>query len=66
MKFSFTEEQDEFRSGLRRFLEDKSPSTEVRRLMATPDGWEREQWSKINNELGLTAIAIPEAYGGHA
>jgi len=65
MKFSFTEEQDEFRSVLRRFLEDKSPSTEVRRLMATVDGWEREQWAKINSELGLTAVAIPEAYGGH-
>ena len=65
MKFSFTEEQDEFRSVLRRFLEDKSPSTEVRRLMATADGWEREQWTKINSELGLTAVAIPEAYGGH-
>ena len=51
MKFSFTEEQDEFRSVLRRFLEDKSPSTEVRRLMATVDGWEREQWAKINSEL---------------
>ena len=65
MKFSFTEEQDEFRSVLRRFLEDKSPSTEVRRLMATADGWEREQWTKINTELGLTAVAIPETYGGH-
>ena len=65
MKFSFTEEQDEFRSVLRRFLEDKSPSTEVRRLMATVDGWEREQWAKINSELGLTAVAISEAYGGH-
>ena len=65
MKFSFTEEQDEFRSVLRRFLEDKSPSTEVRRLMATVDGWEREQWAKINSELGLTAVAIPEGYGGH-
>ena len=65
MKFSFTEEQDEFRSVLRRFLEDKSPSTEVRRLMATVDGWEREQWAKINSELGLTDVAIPEAYGGH-
>ena len=65
MKFSFTEEQDEFRSVLRRFLEDKSPSTEVRRLMATSEGWEREQWSKINTDLGLTAVAIPEEYGGH-
>ena len=65
MKFSFTEEQEEFRSVLRRFLEDRSPTKEVRRLMATTDGWERDQWAKINSELGLTAVAIPESYGGH-
>ena len=65
MKFSFTEEQEEFRSVLRRFLSDRSPMKEVRRLMATPDGWERDQWAKINSELGLTAVAIPESYGGH-
>ena len=33
MNFNFTEEQQEFRLVLRRFLEDKSPTTEVRRLM---------------------------------
>lgn len=65
MKFSFTEEQDEFRSVLRRFLEDRSPTTEVRRLMATDEGWERDRWAEINAELELTAVAIPEAYGGH-
>ncbi len=65
MKFSFTEEQDEFRTVLRRFLEDRSPTTEVRRLMATPEGWERKRWADINAELELTAVAIPEAYGGH-
>jgi alkylation response protein AidB-like acyl-CoA dehydrogenase len=65
MKFSFTEEQDEFRSVLRRFLEDRSPTTEVRRLMDTEAGWERDRWSEINAELELTAVAIPEAYGGH-
>jgi len=65
MKYSFSEEQDEFRSVLRRFLEDRSPTTEVRRLMATKDGWERDAWREINAEMELTAIAIPEAYGGH-
>ena len=65
MKFSFSEEQEEFRSVLRRFLEDKSPTKEVRRLMATPSGWEKEEWFQMNKELGLTAVAIPEEYGGH-
>ena len=33
-------------------------------LMATDQGFERDGWKKLNQELGLTAIHIPEAYGG--
>jgi len=64
MQFSFTAEQEEFRSVLRRFLEDKSPPTVVRRLMETDAGWQRENWREINQLLGLTGVHIPEAYGG--
>ena len=64
MRFSFTPEQEEFRTSLRRALEARSPTKEVRRLMATEAGFEREGWQKLNQELGLTAILIPESYGG--
>ena len=64
MRFSFTPEQEEFRSSLRRALEARSPTKEVRRLMETDQGFERDGWKKLNQELGLTAIRIPEAYGG--
>ena len=64
MQFSFTSEQEEFRSILRRFFEDKSPTTAVRRLMETETGWDRAGWQDLNQQLGLTAIHIPEAYGG--
>jgi alkylation response protein AidB-like acyl-CoA dehydrogenase len=64
MKFSFTDEQMEFRTMLRRFLEDKSPPTEVRRLMETDDACEPEVWRQLSQDLGLTAIHIPEVYGG--
>ncbi|MCW5744589.1 MAG: acyl-CoA/acyl-ACP dehydrogenase [Alphaproteobacteria bacterium] len=64
MRFSFTSEQEEFRTMLRRLLDARSPATEVRRLMATDSGWERAGWQKLNRELGLTAIHVPEAYGG--
>ena len=63
-RFNFTEEQEEFRDVLRRIMEDKSPTTEVRRLMETEEGWDREVWRQLSNDLGLTAIHIPEAYGG--
>lgn len=65
MKFSFSGEQEEFRSNLRRLLADVSPPKEVRRLMETDAGWERDGWRKLNETLGLTALRIPEAYGGH-
>ena len=64
MKFSFSAEQEEFRSNLRRFLGERSPTKEVRRLMATEAGFEAAAWRKLNSELGLTAVRIPEAYGG--
>ena len=65
MKFSFSPEQDEFRSNLRRFLAERAPTKETRRLMETDAGWDRDGWRAMNAELGLTAVRIPEAYGGH-
>lgn len=64
MKFSFTDEQQEFRAVVRRFMEDKSPATEVRRQMATAAGYDREVWRQLSEDLGLTAVHIPEVYGG--
>lgn len=64
MQFTFTEEQIAFRTIVRRFFDELSPTTEVRRLMADPDGFDPAQWQRISVELGLTGIAIPEAYGG--
>lgn len=64
MDFSFTDEQEEFRTVLRRFLENKSPTTEVRRLMETDVGFDPEVWKQLCDELGLPGIHIPEAYGG--
>jgi alkylation response protein AidB-like acyl-CoA dehydrogenase len=64
MKFSFTDEQREFRTVVRRFLEDRSPTTAVRRQMETDRGYDPEVWRQLGQELGLTAVHIPEAYGG--
>jgi alkylation response protein AidB-like acyl-CoA dehydrogenase len=64
MNFAFSEEQEELRRSVRRFLEDKSPSTEVRRLMETEEGFDRAVWDQMANQLGLQAMAIPEKYGG--
>jgi alkylation response protein AidB-like acyl-CoA dehydrogenase len=65
VKFGFSSEQEEFRANLRRLLADRSPTKEVRRLMETDHGYERDGWHAIDTALGLTAIRIPEAYGGY-
>lgn len=64
MQFSFTNEQEDFRAILRRFFSTRSPTTEVRKLMETEAGFDRDGWKKLNQELGLTAVHIPEEYGG--
>ena len=64
MNFAFSEEQEELRRSVRRFLEDKSPSTEVRRLMETTEGYDPAVWAQMANELGLQSLHIPEEFGG--
>ncbi|MDA0822017.1 MAG: acyl-CoA/acyl-ACP dehydrogenase [Proteobacteria bacterium] len=64
MQFSFTDEQAQFRAVVQRFARDKSPTTEVRRLMQTGEGFDREVWRGMCEDLGLAGLHVPEAYGG--
>jgi alkylation response protein AidB-like acyl-CoA dehydrogenase len=64
MNFAFSEEQEELRRSVRRFIEDKSPMTEVRRLMETAEGFDAAVWEQMASQLGLQALTIPEEYGG--
>ncbi len=64
MHFSFSDEQEELRRVVRSFLEDKSPPAEVRRLMETTSGYDREVWRQLSEDLGLAAVHVPEEYDG--
>ncbi len=64
MDFAFSDEQEELRSAVQRFLADKSPESEVRRLMATTEGYDPAVWSQMAEQLGLQSLAIPEEFGG--
>ena len=44
MDFAFSDEQDQLRDAVGKFLEAKSPSAEVRRLMETVDGYDPAVW----------------------
>ena len=64
IQFAFTDEQEQFRAAIRRFLQEKSPPTEVRRLMDTATGYDPEIWRQLSEQLALPGIHIPEQYGG--
>ncbi|HVT20344.1 MAG TPA: acyl-CoA dehydrogenase family protein [Mycobacteriales bacterium] len=64
MNFAFSEEQEELRRTVRRFLEERSPEAEVRRLMASDEGFDREVWAQLSAQLSLPGLAVPEEYDG--
>jgi alkylation response protein AidB-like acyl-CoA dehydrogenase len=64
MEFGFSEEQEEFRETLRRFLEEKSSSADVRTLMETEQGYDPAVWKQMAEELGLQGLHVPESHGG--
>lgn len=64
MNFGFSDEQEELRKMVKRFLEEKSPESEVRRLMATAEGYDPDVWSQMAKELALQGLGIPEEFGG--
>ncbi len=64
MNFAFSDEQEELRTAVRRFLAEKSPESEVRRLMDTTEGYDPAVWSQMADQLGLQSLTIPEEFGG--
>jgi alkylation response protein AidB-like acyl-CoA dehydrogenase len=62
--YALSEEQQDLRDTVRRFLAERAPMAEVRRAMETERGWDAELWKQLVAELGLPGVAIPEAQGG--
>ena len=65
MNFGFTEEQGFLRDAVRKFIGDRCPMPEVRRLMKTRDAHSPELWSALA-EQGSLGILVPEEHGGAA
>jgi alkylation response protein AidB-like acyl-CoA dehydrogenase len=60
----FSDEHEELRSMVRRFLTEKSPESEVRRLMESAAGFDPAVWKQMADQLELQGLTIPERYGG--
>ncbi|MGH3026167.1 MAG: acyl-CoA dehydrogenase family protein, partial [Gaiellaceae bacterium] len=61
---SRSDEHEQLRRTVRRFLSDRSPESDVRRLMDTETGYDDAVWEQMATQLGLQALIIPEQYGG--
>ena len=64
MDVGFNEDQVLFRDVVQRFLQTKSSTTDVRRLMASPEGFDKAVWAQACGEIGLAGIHLPEEFGG--
>ncbi|SHN39970.1 acyl-CoA dehydrogenase family protein [Cryptosporangium aurantiacum] len=64
MNLTFSEEQEELRASVRRFLTDKAPSEAVRRWSESDLGHDEALWQQMAGQLGLQGIAVPEEHGG--
>jgi alkylation response protein AidB-like acyl-CoA dehydrogenase len=64
MDFSDTADQAELRSVVRAFAQRYATPEQVRAAMSGPDGYDPKVWQRLSAELGLTALAVPESFGG--
>jgi alkylation response protein AidB-like acyl-CoA dehydrogenase len=63
MNFGFSEEQELLRSEARKFLDERCPMEEVRRIAASAEGVSPDLWKQMA-ELGWLGLTIPERHGG--
>ncbi len=63
MDFTFTEDQLLFQESVREFLINEVTAESIRALWETDSGRSDTLWSQLA-ELGLTAMTVPEAFGG--
>jgi len=64
MEFADTPDQADLRSVVRAFAQRHATPRQVRATMAGPDGYDPKTWRRLSAELGLTALAVPERFGG--
>ena len=63
MDFSLSEEQQMLKDSVDRFVREEYELDKRRKLVASDDGFSRDNWAKMA-ELGWLAVALPEEHGG--
>ena len=62
--FTFTDEQGQLRSAVRKFCADNFDEPTVRRLMESDPTFDAGVWARLGGELGVLGLSVPEADGG--
>ena len=57
-------EEEQFRDSVRRFVAERSPLAKLRELMESEKPYHADVWQRLSDQLGLSALIIPAAYGG--
>ena len=63
MDFTLTDEQQQLRDTLARFVQKDYTFDKRKAILKSKDGISREAWKQLA-EMGLTALGLPEAHGG--
>lgn len=63
MDFTFTDDQKVFAGSVKQFLQSEVTAERIRQRWDTATGRDADLWAQMV-ELGLTAMLVPEAYGG--
>jgi len=63
MDFNFSDEQNQFRDALDRYIREAYGFEQRREIVRSEAGWSREVWQQLA-EMGALGIALPEAHGG--
>ncbi|OMC32350.1 acyl-CoA dehydrogenase [Mycobacterium sp. GA-1841] len=63
-EFSFTDEQAQLRTAVRKFCAENFAEQTVRTLMESEPRFDRKVWARLGAELGVLGLAVPESEGG--
>jgi alkylation response protein AidB-like acyl-CoA dehydrogenase len=63
-EFTFTEEQAQLRSAVRKFCAENFDEQTVRTLMESDPPFDPKAWGRLGSELGVLGLSVPEARGG--
>ncbi|MFE6508999.1 acyl-CoA dehydrogenase family protein [Nocardioides sp. NPDC057767] len=64
MRFALTDEQSDLVATVHTLIAKRAASIDLRAAIATPEGYDTALWQTLTEQIGVSALAVPEAYGG--